>query len=588
MKAHLIELVSKALARLRAEGVLAPDATAQVEIERARGKEHGDFACNIALGLARTAGGLKPRELAQKIVAVLPASKQISKVEIAGPGFINFFLTPAAYHTVIHAILNNKDRYGRSSLGGGARIHMEFVSANPNGPLHVGHGRGAAYGDSLARLLDAAGYRVHREYYINDAGRQMDILALSVWLRYLELCGEQFEFPSNGYRGDYVYDIGATLHREQGRRLHRSVEELFVGLAHAHDPAQDEEAHMDALIARMRALLGADDYRRVHGLGLAAMLANIRKDLEEFGVSYDEWYPESRLIETGAVERALALLAARGFLYEKDGARWFAATRFGDEKDRVVVRENGAITYFASDIAYHLAKFERGFDRAIDIWGSDHHGYVARVKAALAAVDRDPDALTVLLVQFAVLFRGGQKQQMSTRSGEFVTLRELRAEVGNDAARFFYVLRKSEAHMDFDLDLAKSQSTDNPVYYIQYAHARIHSVFRQLHERGLSRATDPARIDLNRLTESHETELLARLAHYPETVEQAAGDYAPHQLAYYLRDLANDLHTYYNAHEFLLKDNAALRDARLTLIDATRQVLANGLALLGVSAPESM
>jgi arginyl-tRNA synthetase len=316
---------------------------------------------------------------------------------------------------------------------------------------------------------------------------------------------------------------------------------------------------MDALIARMRALLGADDYRRVHGLGLAAMLANIRKDLEEFGVHYDEWYPESRLIESGAVERALALLEARGFLYEKDGARWFAATRFGDEKDRVVVRENGALTYFASDIAYHLAKFERDFARAIDIWGSDHHGYVARVKAALAAMDRDPDALTVLLVQFAVLFRGGQKQQMSTRSGEFVTLRELRAEVGNDAARFFYVLRKSEAHMDFDLDLAKSQSTDNPVYYIQY-----------------------------RLTESHETELLARLAQYPETIEQAAGDYAPHQLAYYLRDLANDLHTYYNAHEFLLKDDATLRDARLTLIDATRQVLANGLALLGVSAPESM
>jgi len=587
LKQHLAELIRQGLARLQADGVVTLDPGMPVEIERARSKEHGDFACNVALGLARVAKA-KPRELAQKIVAALPASAQVQKVEIAGPGFINFFLTPAAYHAVVHTILDNKDRYGRSERGAAIRIHMEFVSANPNGPLHVGHGRGAAYGDSLARLLDAAGYRVHREYYINDAGRQMDILALSVWLRYLELCGEQFDFPANGYRGDYVYDIGATLHREHGQRLQRSVEDLFVGLAHARDPAHDEESHMDALVARMRALLGADDYRLVHGLGLAAMLANIRKDLEEFGVRYDEWYPESRLIETGAVERALALLATRGFLYEKDGARWFAATRFGDEKDRVVVRENGAITYFASDIAYHLAKFERGFARAIDIWGSDHHGYVARVKAALAAMDRDPDALTVLLVQFAVLFRGGQKQQMSTRSGEFVTLRELRAEVGNDAARFFYVLRKSEAHMDFDLDLAKSQSTDNPVYYIQYAHARIHSVFRQLQERAFSRATDPARIDLNRLTESHETELMARLAQYPEAIEQAAGDYAPHQLAYYLRDLANDLHTYYNAHEFLLKDDEALRDARLTLIDATRQVLANGLQLLGVSAPESM
>ena len=590
MKQHLAELIAEALDRLRADGALAPDSDARVEIERTRAKEHGDFACNIALALARLVKA-KPRELAQKIVAALPLSAQVAKVEIAGPGFINFFLSPAAYHAVIHTVLTQKDRYGRSEANG-ARVHMEFVSANPNGPLHVGHGRGAAYGDSLARLLGAAGYRVHREYYINDAGRQMDILAVSVWLRYLELCGElsdeRFEFPSNGYKGDYVYDIAATLHREHSNGYSRPQEVIFEGVPPDEPRGGDKEKHIDALIARMRALLGAADYRRVHRLGLDTMLANIRKDLQEFGVTYDEWYPESRLIENRAVERALALLKTRGFLYEKDGAQWFSATRFGDEKDRVVVRENGAITYFASDIAYHLAKFERGFTRCIDIWGSDHHGYVARVKAALAAMDRSSDALTVLLVQFAVLFRGGQKLQMSTRSGEFVTLRELRAEVGNDAARFFYVLRKSEAHMDFDLDLAKSQSTDNPVYYIQYAHARIHSVFRQLQERGLSRNTDLAHIDLSRLSETHETDLMARLAQYPETLELAARDYAPHQLAYYLRELANDLHTYYNAHEFLLKDDAVLRDARLTLIDATRQVLANGLQLLGVSAPESM
>ena len=587
MKQHLTELVTQALATLRSAGVLASDAEAPVAVERARGPEHGDFACNIALGLARIAKQ-KPRELAQKIVAALPPSMQVAKVEIAGPGFINFFLSPAAYQAVVHSVLTQKDRYGRSEAGGGARIHLEFVSANPNGPLHVGHGRGAAYGDSLARLLDAVGYRVHREYYINDAGRQMDILAVSVWLRYLELCGEKFEFPANGYKGDYVYDIAATLHREQGNGLARPYPAVIKDVPPDEPQGGDKEKHIDALIERMRALLGDADYRRVHRLGLDTMLANIRKDLEEFGVRYDEWYPESRLIDTRAVERALALLKERGFLYEKDGAQWFAATRFGDEKDRVVVRENGAVTYFASDIAYHLAKFERGYTHCLDIWGSDHHGYVARVKAALAAMDKNPDALTVLLVQFAVLFRGGQKQQMSTRSGEFVTLRELRGEVGNDAARFFYVLRKSEAHMDFDLDLAKSQSNDNPVYYIQYAHARIHSVFRQLRERGLSRETDPARVDLSRLTESHETELMARLAQYPETLELAARDYAPHQLAYYLRELANDLHTYYNAHAFLLKDDDRLRDARLALIDAVRQVLANGLQLLGVSAPESM
>jgi arginyl-tRNA synthetase len=586
LKQHLTELVAQSLAKLRTDGVLAPDAEAVIVIERARGKEHGDFACNIALGLARVTQ-TKPRELAEKIVAALPVSKQVAKVEIAGPGFINFFLSPAAYHAVVRSVLTQKVRYGRSEASG-MRIHMEFVSANPNGPLHVGHGRGAAYGDSLARLLGAVGHQVHREYYINDAGRQMDILAVSTWLRYLELCGEKFEFPTNGYKGDYVYDIAATLHREHGNVFARPYTAVIKDVPPDEPQGGDKEKHIDALISRMRTLLGETDYRRVHRLGLDTMLANIRKDLEEFGVHYDEWYPESRLIETRAVERALALLKERGFLYEKDGAQWFAATRFGDEKDRVVVRENGAITYFASDIAYHLAKFEYGYTHCIDVWGSDHHGYVARVKAALTAMDRNPDALTVLLVQFAVLFRGGQKQQMSTRSGEFVTLRELRGEVGNDAARFFYVLRKSEAHMDFDLDLAKSQSNDNPVYYIQYAHARIHSVFRQLHERGLTRETDPARVELSRLIESHETELMARLAQYPETLELAARDYAPHQLAYYLRELANDLHTYYNAHAFLLKDDTVLRDARLALIDAARQVLANGLQLLGVSAPESM
>lgn len=566
-----------------------------MQLERTRQKEHGDFASNIALALAKAAK-LKPRELAQQLAAALvdlAPSAHIAKVEIAGPGFINFFLSPAAFQAVVPAILAQGGAYGQSAMGRGERVMVEFVSANPNGPLHVGHGRGAAYGDSLARLLTAAGFAVHREYYINDAGRQMDILAVSVWLRYLELCGETVTFPANGYQGEYVRAIAATLHKQAGERLRRPAAEVFRDLP-ADDLGPDKnagggdkEAHIDALIERARALLGQADYRQVHALGLNAMLADIRQDLEEFGVTYNEWFSEARLIEGGAVQRTLALLKQSGHVYEKDGAVWFRASSFGDEKDRVVVRENGVTTYFASDIAYHLNKFERGFIRCIDIWGADHHGYAPRVQAALAALKQDPKRLTVLLVQFAILYRGGERAQMSTRSGQFVTLRELRAEVGNDAARFFYVLRKSEQHMDFDLDLAKSQSNDNPVFYIQYAHARICSVFRQLQEKNLRWDGDLQRIDLGLLQAPHELTLLERLARYPELVEDAAAAFEPHQVAYYLRELANDLHAYYNAHPFLTAE-APIRDARLSLIAATRQVLANGLTLLGVSAPEAM
>jgi arginyl-tRNA synthetase len=593
------------LGRLRADGVLPPEAMAALTLDRTRQKDHGDFATNIALTLAKAAK-LKPRDLAEKIVAALPASPEVTKVEIAGPGFINFFLSPAAYQAVVPEILRAGAKYGRSEMGAGQNIMVEFVSANPNGPLHVGHGRGAAYGDSLARLLKTTGYTVHTEYYINDAGRQMDILAVSVWLRYLELCGETVVFPANGYRGDYVRDIAGTLRAQAGEALRRPAAEVFrdlpldevqgsanaaeggmPGTAEGPGEGGDKEAHIDALIERARALLGEDGYTRVHAAGLDAMLANIREDLREFGVQYDEWFSEKSLMTSGAVEHAMAVLKERGHLYEKEGALWFRSSAFGDEKDRVVVRENGVTTYFASDIAYHLNKIERGFSHCIDIWGADHHGYVPRVRAALTAMGKEADWLTVLLVQFAILFRGGQKVQMSTRSGSFVTLRELRGEVGNDAARFFYVLRKSEQHMDFDLDLAKSQSNDNPVFYIQYAHARICSVFRQLREKGLTYSGDPAVVQLDLLRESHEESLLNRLVRYPEVVEEAARTYEPHQVAYYLRDLATDLHAYYNAHQFLLEE-PALREARLTLIDATRQVLGNGLRLLGVSAPESM
>jgi len=496
-------------------------------------------------------------------------------------------MSPEAYHLVVNTVLEQGENYGRSTVGNGRAVQVEFVSANPTGPLHVGHGRGAAYGATVADLLQAVGYQVHREYYVNDAGRQMDILAASVWLRYLELCGETVVFPSNGYKGDYVWDIAATLHRSRGTELHHPIAAVMEGVPPDAPAGGDKEAHIDALIGRARALLGPARYREVFDLGLETILADIRDDLGAFGVTYEEWFSERSLTESGAVDRAIERLRDSGHVYEREGALWFRSTDYGDEKDRVVVRENGQKTYFASDIAYHMDKLERGFELVIDVWGADHHGYVPRVKAALAAIGDDPSRLDVLLVQFAILYRGGEKVQMSTRSGEFVTLRELREEVGNDAARFFYVLRKCEQHMDFDLDLAKSQSNDNPVYYIQYAHARICSVMRQREEKGLPRDEEAGRRNLCLLEEEHEQSLLNTLSQYPEVLEAAALSHEPHQLAHYLRELANDFHTYYNAHQFLVED-AGLRDARLNLCLATRQVLRNGLRLLGVAAPETM
>jgi arginyl-tRNA synthetase len=586
VKEKIQHLLHQAVLGLQAGGILPESATADVVVDRARQKEHGDLASNIALVLAKQAG-MNPRALAEAIVKALPASDDVVRTEIAGPGFINFFLRADAAFAVVPRILQAGAEYGHSHAGAGQKIQVEFVSANPTGPLHVGHGRGAAYGATVANLLETAGFSVHREYYVNDAGRQMDILAASVWLRYLELCGEELAFPSNGYRGDYVWDIAATVHREHGDALRHAESAVFANIPADAPAGGDKETHIDAVIARMRALLGADAYRTVHRAGLDSILDDIRRDLDEFGVRYDDWFSEHSLVETGAVTRAIERLRESGHLYEKDGALWFRSTDYGDEKDRVIVRDNGQHTYFAADIAYHMDKLDRGFNRVLDIWGADHHGYVPRVKAALAAMGEDSARLDVLLVQFAVLYRGGEKVQMSTRSGEFVTLRELRHEVGNDAARFFYVMRKSEQHLDFDLDLAKSQSNDNPVYYIQYAHARIHSVFRQMQEKGMQYDPVDGNANLTRLTESHEADLLAMLEQYPELLEQAALRHEPHQLVHYLRELANRFHTYYNAHTFLTADDA-LRNARLNLISATRQVIANGLALLGVSAPESM
>jgi arginyl-tRNA synthetase len=586
LKNLIDNLLQQALAALPDELVAAALRGTAIEVERTRDAQHGDFASNLALKLAKTARR-NPLKLAQALVAALPPHASIAKVEIAGAGFINFFLEPAAYHAELGQVHELGAEYGTSLAGTGQSVLVEFVSANPTGPLHVGHGRHAAYGDSLANLLEAAGYRVTREYYINDAGRQMEILAVSTWLRYLEHFGERFVFPANGYRGEYIVAIAEKLYAAAGDALRRSVVEVFAGLPADEPQGGDKDLYIDAVIMRARLLIGDAAFRRVLDLAVGGILNDIREDLAEFGVTFDSWYSERSLADSGAIDRALGILEAAGRAYRRDGALWFKSTDYGDEKDRVMVRENGLKTYFASDIAFVLNKRERGFDHLLYIWGADHHGYIARLRAGLIALGGPPECFEVRLVQFVTLFRGGEKAQMSTRSGEFVTLRELRNEVGNDAARLFYVMRSNDQHLDFDLELAKARSNDNPVYYIQYAHARISSVRRQLGERGIEHDRARGGKSLARLTEPQEIALLKRVAAYPEIIQQCAALRAPHTLVHYLRDLANDFHTYYSAHQFIV-DDAALRDARLTLAFAAQIVVRNGLGLLGVSAPDTM
>ncbi|WP_404359187.1 arginine--tRNA ligase [Methylotuvimicrobium sp. KM1] len=586
MKQKLEALILQAIDVLKKDGILDGGVSPKFTIEHARDAQHGDFATNIAMMLAKPAKS-NPRALAEKIVAALPVDSAVARVEIAGPGFINFFIDPNAQYQIIQKIHDDGSQFGLSRAGAGQRVQVEFVSANPTGPLHVGHGRGAAYGSVVADLLEAAGFEVHREYYVNDAGRQMDILATSIWLRYLEECGEIIPFPVNGYRGEYIREIAAEIHKASGNEYRRPAELLIENIPVDEPQGGDKETHIDALIERAKTLLGSGLYQDIFQVGLKTILQDIKDDLSEFGVSYQEWFSERMLMESGAVDEALNRLQQAGYLYEKDGATWFASSRLGDEKDRVVVRENGQGTYFASDIAYHMNKLHRGYDRIINIWGADHHGYIPRVKAAMQALGADESKLTVLLVQFAVLYRGEEKVQMSTRSGEFVTLRQLRNEVGKDAARFFYVMRRSEQHMDFDLKLATSRTNENPVYYVQYAYARICSVFRQLDEKNWARDLLDGMKHLALLKEEHELNLIGTLARYPEVLERSALNYEPHQLIHYLRDLATDFHTYYNAHQFLVEDSA-LRNARLNLISAAKQVMANGLELLKINAPEVM
>jgi len=579
MKLILANLVEKSLANLPELADVVGDLSVEGTVERTRDATHGDFASNVAMRLAKPAR-MNPRAIAEKIIEQLADSDQIDKVEIAGPGFINFYLSDTAFHKELRAMLDQGVAYGRHEMRNAPRILVEFVSANPTGPLHVGHGRLAAFGATVANLLEAAGYPVGREYYVNDAGRQMDILGASVWLRWLAARGTEVPFPAAGYRGDYISEIAEEI--DTDGIAASSAETVLDGL-----PEEDAEAIIEALIGKAKELLGDADFDRIRQQSLDSILADIKDDLAEFGVTFDRWYSEQNLTTSNRIDDALTVLEERGMLYKKDGAMWFRATDFGDEKDRVVVRENGVKTYFASDIAYHFDKRERGFDHLIDILGADHHGYVSRVQGGLAAMGYATEDLEVELVQFVALYRDGEKLAMSTRSGEFETLRQLRAEVGNDAARFFYVSRSNDQHLDFDLDVAKSESSDNPVYYIQYAHARIASVFRQLKERSLKWDDADGRKHFGLLTETQERTLMTALSRYPEVVELAANNRAPQHLVHYLRDLANDFHTYYNAHVFIV-ENHELRNARISLIAAARVVIANGLTILGVSAPETM
>jgi arginyl-tRNA synthetase len=584
---NLIEnLLTQALAALPQDLVPTNARDLEIEVENTRDAQHGDFASNLAMRLAK-ATRQNPRKLAEALVRSLPPSPAIAKVDIAGAGFINFFLSKDAYHAEIGRVLREGEQYGRSQVGAGRSVQVEFVSANPTGPLHVGHGRHAAFGASVANLLEAVGYRVEREYYINDAGRQMEILAVSTWLRYLEHCGERFPFPANGYRGDYIVAIGEQLFAAEGASLRHGAAEIFKGLPPDEPQGGDKDVYIDAVIARARLLIGDAMFRRVLDLALSGILGDIREDLQEFGVTFDCWFSERSLSENGSVDRAIDALKKAGHAYVKDGALWFKSTDYGDEKDRVMVRENGVKTYFASDIAYVFDKLRRGFDHLLYIWGADHHGYITRLRAGLVALGGPEESFEVRLVQFVSLFRGGEKAQMSTRSGEFVTLRDLRREVGNDAARLFYVMRSNDQHLDFDMELATARTNDNPVYYIQYAHARVASVMRQLQERGLAHDAAHGLDSLGKLVEPQELQLIKRVSAFPEIVRQCAAQRAPHTLVHYLRDLANDFHTNYSAHQFIVEE-AGLRDARLDLALAAQTVLRNGLGLLGVSAPETM
>ena len=581
MKTDIINLVKSGLQRVpELEGFL-DDHVADNAVERTKDPTHGDFSSNIAMRYAKVTNK-NPRDLASIIIKEIPESNLVKKIEIAGPGFINFHMSDLAFHEEISKIITTKDLYGKSQKKRKEKILLEFVSANPTGPLHVGHGRHAAYGATLGNILDAAGYSVKREYYVNDAGRQMDILCISVIIRMLKINTPNLLMPAAGYQGDYIETIAASLNK----KINNNLVAIFLNLQNE-NINQDKEQYIDILIQSAKDTLGLKKFNVIKKISLELIRTDIEDDLKEFGVTFDTWFSENSLAEEGHIKTTLSLLENKKLLYKKDGAIWFKATEFDDEKDRVVTRENKNNTYFTSDIAYHHNKKVRGFDRLIDILGSDHHGYIARVRAGLVAMGHQEKDLEVELVQFVNLFRTAKKQSMSTRSGEFVTLRQLREEVGNDAARFFYIMRSNEQHLDFDLELAKTKSNENPVYYIQYAHARIASVFRQLEEKKFNYNEQIGKDKISALVTNKEKSIMSFLSRFPEVIELSANNRAPHNLAQYLRDLANEFHSYYNDSIFIVEDEN-IRNARMLLIKATQLIIKSGLQLLGVSSPKSM
>ncbi len=580
MKDAVAGLFEQALDQLITRGIIDAADRKPIQIENTRDPAHGDLATNVAMMHAKAAK-MAPRTLAELVLEQLPKSESIQSTEIAGPGFINIRLAKGAAFEPVIRCLTEHHQFGFNQATN-ERVQVEFVSANPTGPLHVGHGRGAAYGATLVNLLKARGYQVEAEYYVNDAGRQMNILAVSIFIRYLEHTGESVVFPLAGYQGDYISSLGATLFQNAENSLHVSYEVLLAGVPD--DSEETKDTHIDGLIKNAKESLG-DDWLKPFNLALTTILDDIKDDLSEFGADFDEWFSEKSLVTSGEIDQAIATLKERGHLYEQGGAIWFRSTDLGDDKDRVVRRDNGETTYFASDIAYIANKFSRGFDRIIYVWGADHHGYIVRIKAAAQALGFDPERLTIRLVQFAILYKDGERLQMSTRSGSFVTLRELRDDVGRDACRYFYVMRKADQHLDFDLSLATSQSKDNPVYYIQYAHARICRIFEGLEgkpfdeQRGLDH--------LSSLATQEELDLATAIGRFPEVVGKAADSLEAHLICYYLQDLAADFHRWYNGTR-LLVDDMDVRDARLALAKAVQIVIRNGLHLLGVSSPRSM
>jgi arginyl-tRNA synthetase len=554
MKNRIKKLIIEAASQAQAKGLLSPTDFPEVNVEKPKVEAHGDFSTNFAMVIA-SLQKMAPRKVAQAIVDQLNDSgRLIEKIEIAGPGFINFYVTPTAWHPVLLEIQKTDRRFGASELGGGERVQVEFVSSNPTGPLHVGHGRGAAVGDSVANILSFCGYDVQREYYVNDSGRQIQTLGRSVFLRYRELFGKSAPFPEDCYQGDYIREIAARIKDQHGDGLlYREGDEAVMYCART----------------------AAGD-----------IMEAIREDLALFGVSFDEWFSEQSLYDAGEVDRILAEYRERNIIYEKDGALWFKTSDLGDEKDRVVVRKNGQTTYFASDIAYHNDKYRRGFQRVIDVWGADHHGYIPRMQAAIEACGHKRNQFQVILVQLVNLLRGGKPVAMSTRAGEFVTLRDVIDEVGKDAARFIFLTRHYESPLDFDMEVAKQQTNENPVYYVQYVHARISSIIRKAVENGMVDVQwDETAIA--RLLEHEEIQLIKTLAEYPETVATSAEKLEPHRITFFLMNLAAAFHAYYNKHRVLSED-PVLSHGRLVLVESIRKVIRNGLALLGVDAPDKM